>query len=1333
MRDLRRFVFFVFFCLLIGAALFPIEIFLTCIKFQATHYCKKALGASFSFESLEWKNGKIICKNGTILKPGETEAVFSEAALSPSLDLRGREIGGLLEIKGLRIKNRKCEPLTFPFPSSFSPPLISLNLKTVISDGEAYLYDFLGTAPLFQHIKFDVEHHILGKQTFGAMTFDWNEEAPKLTTHFWRANNRILRLTTDFNSHSFPAIYDLLTYFFHSILPEPLNSWKMQGGEIEGYLELALCEGDTKSLKGDMTVSNLHAENPLLELIGEVDHFAAKLDIDFDSLAAMNGEFTLDGGRLALNENVEFWQGIWDLSNFHTKISVQEGKVESTILHGNFMGMAGNLLFDWHSPDVIMRMGFQGFSKEIATLLPPSYQPRFEEAFSEDHFNLTASLQRAGEGLSLEGTLSIASDEIYALTFGCLFGRDNEANQADCFFDHLAKQFCFSQKRLGWFYGEQFPIEKFLSPFFREYICGESSGKIDVEGTFDDRYIVVNYSSSEISLESQHFRLAAATKDAIHSIDLQNHTHFGVLPLTSGEYLQKHRDLLFTDAQATVHFENKNIHIEGVEANWHQLHFKGDVEIETRARDDVGLVLRANYLRGPAADAQKLLSHFTQSIFWEIPFEGEVSSSGEFFTFEYAFAPDAKLLSGYVQGDFQGCLAKSKLECSGHVVYDLVEVELNFDSPFCSFHGLIGNRISLEGEGVSFHAEKLANGLHIQDFSYGFWEGEGDLEWDDSATEIRHLTIHDREKRWIAISGTYDKEQKILKGDIEDFQWEFGDTLSLWKPKGGVFGNGTFEWDFTKKFQAQLATSFKNLEFGGIPFGDGENLSCEFSSEKGLVVEGIEVEIPTEMGVEKYKLGRFSYDLTQQKILCEGFDFSLPPEKLPWVTELAENLFPGKVHPDSIDWVEAIKHNEPLEGRVSFEVYPDNIWVYLSLKDGDYHLSDKQYQLKNFHLLYDPDECNVWTQVFYKDAYHWVHFTTDSLTMSRGKFKISENELSPYQSSSNDAVVVDWERDREKGWCVHSVYGNYHGTRLDLQEINLLDFSDQIKLTGRIGVEAGQICSLLGNEATHFSIQGNYELEGSIVIPKEDFSKLTFAGMLTGSDLNFAGIELSSLTSDIHYSPSQLCIMGLSIKDWAGNLSLGKASIIQNNETWIVECDALKLEDVRLSRLRSPWTHWEARDKSFLRSFYIRSFELNQFKGDLSDLSSIVGEGSLMFGNVPKRTLFTNLLQIPVEITARIGLDLTSLIPVRGTIDYAIEDGRIHLNEFRDMYSDGKHSRFYLAEGMPAYIDFGGNLNLKLKMKQYNLLMKLAEFFTITVKGTLLNPKYTFTNQMDEE
>jgi len=942
---------------------------------------------------------------------------------------------------------------------------------------------------------------------------------------------------------------------------------------------------------------------------------------------------------------------------------------------------------------------------------------------------------------------------VHQLEFGCLFRHGKEEVDlvlpVDSFLDHVADQFCLSQKRFGWFHGEQFPIEKFFSPFFLRKVRMEASGRATFQGTFDERYLVISYEGENFCLESPHFYLKADRIEkeiskavgAVHYIDLKTWDHVGFLPLKEASYYQKKRDLLFTNAQAIVHFENKSIHIQDVEAYWNQLALKGEIEIETRARDDVDLMMRAHYLEGPASDAQQLLSHFSDSILWEIPFKGVVSSIGDVLSLKYHFTPKAELVSRHVQGDFQGYFEKPHLECSGHVTYDLKEITLAIESSLGSFHGLIAETISLEGEGISFHADKLDKGLHIRDFAYGSWQGKGDLEWDEKEIEIQNLVICDeeqgQEQRKFVFSGTYNRDQKVLRGDVESFEWIFGETLSLWKPKGEIFGSGNFEWTLSDGLQANLAASVKQLEFGGIHFGDREDLSCYYSSKQGISVEGLEVEIPTGKGVEKYRLGRFSYDLKHQKILFEGFDFSLPPERLPWIAELAGNLFPGKVHPTTVDWVEAIKQNEPLEGRISLEVYPDNIWVNLSLKDGSYYFSDKQFHLKNFLLFYNPLELNIWTKVFYRDNYHWVHLLTDSKTMSHGTLAISERELSLNSPAGYDSLVADWERQRGKGWCVSTIQGNFHGVHMNLRASTVRDFSDQIELEGQIDLDANRVYSLLGGGLTRImdrlSILGGYTLEGAISIPKSDFSKFSFSGKFTGSDFRFAGVELASLSSDLSYHPDHISFSDLCVKDWAGQLSIGQADFMRRRNKWMLQCDNLTLEDVRISRLKSPWTQWKPKDKPLYRSLFIRNLDLNHLQANLDDLTSLQGSGILEFTNLPKRTLFTNLLFIPTEITARIGLDLTSLIPVRGTIDYEIKEGKIYFNEFKNMFTNGKRSRFYLAEGTTAYVDFDGNLNMKLKMKQYSLLMKLAEFFTISVKGTLRHPTYTLSNQFEDD
>jgi hypothetical protein len=106
------------------------------------------------------------------------------------------------------------------------------------------------------------------------------------------------------------------------------------------------------------------------------------------------------------------------------------------------------------------------------------------------------------------------------------------------------------------------------------------------------------------------------------------------------------------------------------------------------------------------------------------------------------------------------------------------------------------------------------------------------------------------------------------------------------------------------------------------------------------------------------------------------------------------------------------------------------------------------------------------------------------------------------------------------------------------------------------------------------------------------------------------------------------------------------------------------------------------------------------------------------------------ILAIPAELLTRIGLDLAVLTPVRGSVLFDIKDGKAALNRFKDVYSKGRLSKFYLANnGIGSYVDFDGNLNLQVRMKQYNLIFKLAELFTVTVQGTLRKPTYALQKQ----
>ncbi len=93
----------------------------------------------------------------------------------------------------------------------------------------------------------------------------------------------------------------------------------------------------------------------------------------------------------------------------------------------------------------------------------------------------------------------------------------------------------------------------------------------------------------------------------------------------------------------------------------------------------------------------------------------------------------------------------------------------------------------------------------------------------------------------ISLFRAFNRHDQRLTGEVEQFSFPFAKaSLNSWNPKGEIFGSAQVEWKVSEEFQIHADTSFRELEFGGIHFGQGKNLKCFFSSAFGLSIEGLE-------------------------------------------------------------------------------------------------------------------------------------------------------------------------------------------------------------------------------------------------------------------------------------------------------------------------------------------------------------------------------------------------------------------------------------------------------------------------------------------------------------
>ena len=126
--------------------------------------------------------------------------------------------------------------------------------------------------------------------------------------------------------------------------------------------------------------------------------------------------------------------------------------------------------------------------------------------------------------------------------------------------------------------------------------------------------------------------------------------------------------------------------------------------------------------------------------------------------------------------------------------------------------------------------------------------------------------------------------------------------------------------------------------------------------------------------------------------------------------------------------------------------------------------------------------------------------------------------------------------------------------------------------------------------------------------------------------------------------------------------------------------------------------------------------------GDLNDITTLTGKGHLQFVNTFKQG--HNLLDIPIEIISRLGLDIVLLVPIQGEMDYVIRGGKVVFTKLKNSFSENKRSYFYLWNKTESYVDFEGNMHIDIRMKQY-VLFKITELFVLSVRGELESPKFS--------
>ncbi|MCF7852454.1 MAG: hypothetical protein K9M07_04345 [Simkaniaceae bacterium] len=387
------------------------------------------------------------------------------------------------------------------------------------------------------------------------------------------------------------------------------------------------------------------------------------------------------------------------------------------------------------------------------------------------------------------------------------------------------------------------------------------------------------------------------------------------------------------------------------------------------------------------------------------------------------------------------------------------------------------------------------------------------------------------------------------------------------------------------------------------------------------------------------------------------------------------------------------------------------------LKEGTYALNQMMWEFKQPKFRYQNQKVEINFQTHIGDLEFDVQGEVDLLATHKMSVNLKRLDLG---NPTEDYVAIEGSFSNDFEVRCERLEGKLFGAQFDFASRYPHFISSEMILGGSAILDPMKIVPFLphpiNKKIRELAIQHPLVIEGDIMIDKNQIADSYFKGYLKGRDLIVNQYILRNLIADILINRSAFKMMDFRLSDQAGLIVIDECIATPENKALSFEFKGIQVSEFRPSLLRKIG---EGPTKA--KPFVMRKLKIDELKGNTADLNSIKGKGYLKFHNTFKTEHNTRL--IPLELITRLGLDLGLLVPVRGEIDFQIEDQKIKLMALRDSYSEGKRSHFFFPSTNRCYIKFDGEMNVDVKMKQY-VLFKITQPFMISLRGSVMKPKY---------
>ena len=660
------------------------------------------------------------------------------------------------------------------------------------------------------------------------------------------------------------------------------------------------------------------------------------------------------------------------------------------------------------------------------------------------------------------------------------------------------------------------------------------------------------------------------------------------------------------------------------------------------------------------------------------------------------------------------------------------------------------------GDSVSYKEHAFKDIALSGDYQEGVWrvkEARGDdLSFSLNATKrkdtwhLEHLGLKVGEALILALNGEWEEGSDELQANVNllevslDKLSEFDELKPFYEkfyPKGLLKGSGKLIVGKNQageaKCEANLTTYFKNIELQGFHFQDFEPSTLQFIMGQGLQFRNLKTALlypETETPFVDLFLEKIEIDFESDTTLVEGLRYHLPADNLPWLALVMEKVFPQIMTPYVKESVSTLKKSGNASGSIDVKLKEGDVELKIALADGVWHLFGWDADLKNFNLELDNDEIKVRAQYVLDNQLVWILSRVPRQTLSHGVIVIAD-ATGQEGASVDEPITLYWEKEEGRGIVIKEVKGSAVGLKVALREDPDHPTSHKwMSLKGNVFVNFNQASQLLPDEIKKklqaMQFGNGWSLEGSLQLEKESLYQeraYHFEGNIYGSLCELKGYCFERLHAQLTANANTFYLSQIQLHDPAGALFVNYAHFDKNAQgQWIATIPRIEASEIRPSLLSEVGTGRSGEVKPLTITHLI----IHDITGPLNPLSELRGTGTLHFINPVKKNLHNTIFALPAEILSRIGIDLIALTPVTGTVHFQIRDEAVVLTKLKDVYSDGKLSKFYLSDSRnPSYMEFDGTLHVQIKMRQHTLLFKLAELFTFNIEGSLSKPVYS--------